>query len=116
MGAAGMSAHHQMLVWPLADGRSCRRFRRRQSPRAALLETLRRQRQQIEGAAYFSASDAPELYALARAVDKADGRRSSFNFRGVRFQIRFGMLRRYVLDPDTGRALIGGSLLFGRGG
>lgn len=107
-----MSAPGLMLVWPVVRGgrRSCRGARRLQSPRKALLEALRRQREQIDGLGYFSASDAPDLYALSLAADRADRRRASFNFRGARFQIRFGLLRRYVLDPDTGNALIGGTL------
>lgn len=107
-----MSAPGLKLVWPLVcGGRKTRRGTHRlQSPRNALLEALRRQREQIDGQGYFSASDAPDLHALARAADRAKRRRASFNFRGVRFQIRFGLLRRYVLDPDTGHVLIGGTL------
>lgn len=110
-----MSAHHLKLVWPVPDSkpRSRRRTRRRQSPRSALLETLRQQREQIEGAEYFSASDAPALYALAKVADQVSRHRSSFVFRGVRFPILFGLLRRYVLDPTTGHTLIGGALLSG---
>ena len=107
-----MSAPGLILVWPVVRGvrRVCRVARRPQSPRNALLAALRQQRKQIDGQGYFSASDAPDLYALARAADRADRRRASFNFRGVRFQIRFSLLRRYVLDPDTGMTLIGGTL------
>lgn len=107
-----MSVPSLKLVWPVVRGgrSACRGARRLQSPRKALLEALRQQREQIDGQGYFSASDAPDLYALALAADRADRRRASFNFRGARFQIRFGLLRRYVLDPDTGKTLIGGSM------
>ena len=108
-----MSAHHLTLVWPVVENKqkSPRHGRRRQSTRKALLEILHQQRRQIEGAGYFSASDAPDLYALACAADRADRRRPAFNFRGVRFQIRMGLLRRYVLAPDTGDVLIAGKFL-----
>lgn len=90
---------------------SVRPLRRRHSPRTALLLALRQQRIQIDGATHFSASDAPDLYALSRAADQASRGRQSFNFRGVRFPLRFGLLRRYVIDPDTGNTLIAGGLL-----
>ena len=78
---------------------------------AALLRLLRQQRRAInERRGYFSREDAPDLFALAEAADRVSRGRDSFNFRGVRFELRFGF-RRYVVDPETGDILVGGGFL-----
>jgi hypothetical protein len=78
--------------------------------RAALWRTLREQRQKIAGWPHFERADAPELYDLAIAADRAPDGRREFYFRGVRFRLKFGF-RRYVVDPKTGAFLIGGRFL-----
>lgn len=106
-----MTAPVLALVWPVTKDRTPRpRSRRPQTPRAALLSVLRRQRRKL-GSAYFVEQEAPDLYALAMAADRVPRNRKTFVFRGVRFGLMFSNLRRYVLDPDTGATLIGGGFL-----
>ena len=90
----------------------CQRRTPKQKPskpnhRTELLRTLREQRQRIAGWSHFERIDAPELFDLAQAADRAPQGRSTFIFYGVRFSLRFGF-RRYVCDPETGAFLIGG--------
>jgi len=80
------------------------------NPRTVLLRTLREQRQKIAGWSHFERIDAPELFDLALAADRAPQGRRTFIFRGVRFRLKFGF-RRYVCDPKTGVFLIGGRFL-----
>lgn len=87
-----------------------KRRSRKPNPRTCLLRTLREQRQKIAGRSYFGRADAPDLYDLALAADRAPQGRRTFIFRGVRFRLKFGF-RRYVCDPKTGDILIGGGLL-----
>jgi hypothetical protein len=86
-----------------------RRKRNFVDPRKALLRMLREQRRKIDGWSYFKRDDAPDLFELALAADRAPAGRRTVMFRGVRFPLRHGY-RAYVLDPRTGRILIGGRL------
>lgn len=80
------------------------------NPRTVLLRALREQRQKIAGWSHFERIDAPELFDLAMTADRTPHGRRFFNFRGVRFPLKFGF-RRYVCDPKTGALLIGGRFL-----
>ena len=82
---------------------------RRPDPHTVLLRRLREQRQKIAGWSHFERNDAPELFDLALAADRAPRGRQFFIFRGVRFRLKFGF-RRYVCDPKTGAFLIGGGI------
>lgn len=82
---------------------------RQTNPRALLLNTLREQRARI-GSRQFERADAPELFDLSIAADRAPHGKRSFVFQGVRFRLKFGF-RRYVIDPATGEMLTGGRFL-----
>lgn len=95
---------------------SVRTKRLNKSP-AAYLRKLRQQSER-HGGQHFSREQAPELFELAQMADATPAGRSSFLLNGVRFPLRFGF-RRYVVDPETGAFLVGGSMfapvVMGRG-
>lgn len=82
---------------------------RRTNPRTLLLNTLREQQARI-GSGEFARIKAPELYDLGMAADHVACGRRTFEFRGVRFGLKFGF-RRYVVDLETGETLTAGKFL-----
>lgn len=91
-------------VIPLRKRASARRTCPAPTSRRLMLAKLRRDSDLARGGHRIS----NDLIELSRLAKHAHARQRSINWCGIRFPLAIGLAINSVLDPETGRPLVGG--------